>query len=171
MPTPSSLSADQKSLTILSRLLLPPGQVVGGTPNTAAIDPALVQLDREAFDNLVALASSNHVIVRAMEVFLLLTKAANDTVRTEWAETALAEERSRIQVAMSFLKPICAAFDEEGKDVTVIKSLDHWPDLGQRSRPVYQYGFGQGDRPDASSVWRDDGSAKLGRPAGAQVEL
>ena len=130
MPTPSSNVADQKSLTLLSRLLLPPGQLVGGTPNTAAIDPTLVQLDREAFDNLVALASSNHVIMRAMEVFLLLTKAANDTVRSQWAETALAEERSRIQLAMSFLKPICAAFDEEGKDVTVIKSLDHWPDLG-----------------------------------------
>ena len=51
-------------------------------------------------------------------------------MRAEWAATALAAERQRIDHAMSFLHAICGAFAEEGHDATVIKSLDHWPDLG-----------------------------------------
>ena len=43
---------------------------------------------------------------------------------------AIAAERARIENAMSFLQRICAAFQAEGYDITVIKSLDHWPDLG-----------------------------------------
>jgi len=41
----------------------------------------------------------------------------------------LEKERARIHHALSILSPICAALEELG-DVVVIKSLDHWPDLG-----------------------------------------
>ena len=46
------------------------------------------------------------------------------------AAAAIASERARIVKAIGFLNVICAAFDKEGLDVTVMKSLDHWPDLG-----------------------------------------
>jgi hypothetical protein len=39
------------------------------------------------------------------------------------------KERARIDLALSFLSPICQALEQAG-DVIVIKSLDHWPDLG-----------------------------------------
>ena len=42
----------------------------------------------------------------------------------------LLAERARIDTAMTFLHEICEAFENHDFDVTVIKSLDHWPDLG-----------------------------------------
>ena len=44
-------------------------------------------------------------------------------------EQAVVKERSRVEHALSFLSPICQALQDAG-DVVVIKSLDHWPDLG-----------------------------------------
>jgi hypothetical protein len=90
----------------------------------------LTRIRRDAFNDLVALASSNHVIVRGLEAFLERVREAGDTTRAEWASDALAEEGARIRNATSFLHAICDAFAEKGYDVTVIKSLDHWPDLG-----------------------------------------
>ncbi|MGA8530596.1 MAG: hypothetical protein WB622_12840 [Acidobacteriaceae bacterium] len=115
-------------MVLLSQLLLP-------AQGTVAVEnPALVAtlsgMSRERFDELIALASSNHVIIRAMEVVAAMMRGAGDGERALWAEEALAAERARIDNAVSFLKRICTAFEEEGLDVTVIKSLDHWPDLG-----------------------------------------
>jgi hypothetical protein len=47
----------------------------------------------------------------------------------ECAGHALKKEQKRIDSALSFLGPICDALRSSG-DVIVIKSLDHWPDLG-----------------------------------------
>jgi hypothetical protein len=47
----------------------------------------------------------------------------------DWAKAAIVKEKARIEHALSFLFPICEALGEVG-DVIVIKSLDHWPDLG-----------------------------------------
>jgi hypothetical protein len=63
-------------------------------------------------------------------MLLDMKREANDDSGTELAQTALAAERERIRNAMSFLHDICAAFGDGRYDVTVIKSLDHWPDLG-----------------------------------------
>jgi hypothetical protein len=51
-------------------------------------------------------------------------------LRAEWAASALDAECARITNAISFLRVICSALDDAGCKVTVIKSLDHWPDLG-----------------------------------------
>ncbi len=91
---------------------------------------SVTELTREEFDDLAALADTNHVLVRAFDVALNILRDAKDEVRTEWFATALAKERARIAVAKTFLHDICDAFKQEGHDVTVIKSLDHWPDLG-----------------------------------------
>ncbi|MEO6965930.1 MAG: hypothetical protein ABI076_08550 [Acidobacteriaceae bacterium] len=87
-------------------------------------------MSRSEFEELLALANSNHVVVRGLEAAQKIFRDAGDEVRVEWAATALAAERARIDKAMPFLHAICAAFEEEGLDATVIKSLDHWPDLG-----------------------------------------
>ncbi len=55
---------------------------------------------------------------------------ANDEMRAEWVVTGLSVERQRIERAVSFLHAICRVLTEAGHDATVIKSLDHWPDLG-----------------------------------------
>ncbi len=54
---------------------------------------------------------------------------AEGNAGAEWVSGAISRERARIDHALSFLSPICQALEELG-DVVVIKSLDHWPDLG-----------------------------------------
>lgn len=110
---------------LLSRLLLLPRET--GRQEASA---ALRQMDRESFDALVALASSNHVILRGMDLAGAALADPADTTRAKWVAAARADERERISAAVDFLSVLCAAFDETGLDVTVIKSLDHWPDLG-----------------------------------------
>jgi hypothetical protein len=68
--------------------------------------------------------------VRGLGTFLEIAGFANDDTRVDWARAALAVEQARIGTAIKFLDEICAVFHEEGHDVAVIKSLDHWPDLG-----------------------------------------
>jgi hypothetical protein len=55
---------------------------------------------------------------------------ASTESRAAWATDALAAERARIANALTFLGEICDAFAKRDYPVTVIKSLDHWPDLG-----------------------------------------
>jgi hypothetical protein len=131
MTNPIAKSQSHKSMIILSSLLLPP---LGGSYASASKEEELISevrnISLEDFDNLVSLASSNHVVVRGLEVFFSQMREAKDRIRAEWAQSALATERGRIKTALKFLADICDTFGDRGFDVTVIKSLDHWPDLG-----------------------------------------
>jgi hypothetical protein len=124
-------SPSKKSMLLLSRLLLSPDfSRTGSSGKTNVLDSELLNIGQEEFDQLAALACSNHVIVRGMDIFANAMRATNDARRASWAENAMAVERARIQNAIPFLHSICLALEEEGHDATVIKSLDHWPDLG-----------------------------------------
>jgi hypothetical protein len=124
--------SSSKSLIILSQLLLPPASGVAplSSSGSSELGLAITEISRVEFENVLALANSHHVVVRGLEAFLRITRQAGDDNRTEWAETALAAEQARIDNAVSHLQKVCAAFQAEGYDITVIKSLDHWPDLG-----------------------------------------
>jgi len=102
----------------LSRLLLAP----------QSQQPSLRQMDRSRFAALVDLASSNHVIIRSLR--LLRPTMLGDQEHTFWLNEALETEEERIGNAVSYLADIVSAFERKGLDVTVMKSLDHWPDLG-----------------------------------------
>ncbi len=115
--------AADESMKALSQLLL-------SSRKAGPLPPALYDIDRKDFDDLVELAKTNHVIVRGLAIVAATMIDARDTVRAEWVESELAAERSRIAQAVECLHLVCAAFDGEGFDATVIKSLDHWPDLG-----------------------------------------
>jgi hypothetical protein len=131
MNRPVAEFPSHKSLTLLSRMLLQPRR--SGPPtwiDQKALKRELLSLDYEAFTELLVLAHSHHVDARCLEVFLGLMREEMNATRTEWAEGALAAERMRIGTAVFFLHKVCAAFQECRYDVTVIKSLDHWPDLG-----------------------------------------
>jgi hypothetical protein len=122
MSKPSELTASSDLMTTLSRLLL--------APRDAETAFACQSMRQGEFEALVALANSNHVIVRGMEIFRGIVLEANDTTRAGWAQTALDAERARINKAVDSLALICSAFQADHLDVTVMKSLDHWPDLG-----------------------------------------
>lgn len=115
----SSLSQNPE-LHVLSLLTLNPGAAAEAIQYVEALDAA--QRDR-----LVSIADSNHVIVRACTVI------ANANVRPEisaWARDVLAHEEQRIHNALTFLHHICNELEAAGCPTTVMKSLDHWPDLG-----------------------------------------
>ncbi len=126
MTTTVSQSTTQGSMALLSRLLLlpPPERTAAGLASD------VLNIARDQFEELATLANLNHVIVRGLGTFLEIAENAKDETRADWARTALAAEEARIGIAIKFLNEICGAFQEEGHDVAVIKSLDHWPDLG-----------------------------------------
>src|SRR5580658_856296 len=131
MTKTSSPFCSSKALTALSQVLLAPGPAeVQISPTPAELHLGITEINREQFDEMLALAQSHHVVMRGLDVFLQIMRHAGDDCRAEWAATALAAEAARIENAISFLQRICGAFRAEGYDVTVIKSLDHWPDLG-----------------------------------------
>lgn len=81
--------------------------------------------------DFLGVADAHHVTVRALQALQSSesTVAGHDRIRS-WCETSLARERPRISHAVEKLAPVCAALEAAGAEVAVIKSLDHWPDLG-----------------------------------------
>jgi hypothetical protein len=90
----------------------------------------LAELNHEQFQEIAALASSHHVVLRAMDALRGMMACAHDYERYEWATEAIERERARIDNAISFLRQICGTLSSGGCNVIVIKSLDHWPDIG-----------------------------------------
>ncbi len=127
MANPSDVQASQKEMmNTLSELLLCDDVSL----QRPALVSALRSADRVQFDALLVMAQRNHVVIRGMELFRNLMLAAQNDERAQWAQTAMVEENARILNATGFLRIICDAFEEEKLDLTVIKSLDHWPDFG-----------------------------------------
>lgn len=116
------------SLTYLSRLLLQPAN--RDQRYLLHSDAALLMHSRDEFDDVLALAHLNHVVVRWLELFL---KQARREQNLEWfqlADSSLSSEKARIIAAINVLHEVCAAFQARGYEVMVIKTLDHWPDFG-----------------------------------------
>ncbi len=122
-------SLSNKSLDLLSRLVIKQAAADGGTASPE-LEKSVLQVSKSDFDVLVALADTNHVIVRGLETFRQITEKAGDKERTIWAEEALSAERARVSNAIAYLWQITNAFTNRQHSVAVIKSLDHLPDLG-----------------------------------------
>ena len=115
----------KEAMGILSYLLLSPDAetVLAGRPEFS-------ELTRANFDELVALAHSNHVIVRGLEAYRGIVLAAGDINRSQWPIGTLSAEKKRIGNAVTWVSKLCETLKLNGVDVTVMKSLDHWPDFG-----------------------------------------
>ena len=88
---------------------------------------AMDTIEREAF---LGTADLHHVAIRALRVIEKAAEAQGDSGLRNWGAEALHKERLRIENAVGFLERICGTLQAAGCDVVVIKSLDHWPDLG-----------------------------------------
>lgn len=120
-----------KSMALLSALLLVPQDAESSSSRARKdLRQEVACISREQFDELVNLAQLNHVVMRGMAIFHSMMRQAGDQTRAQWALEALAAEEARINNALPFLQDICRAFESQGHAVTVIKSLDHLPDLG-----------------------------------------
>jgi hypothetical protein len=129
-----------KNLELLSELLCTGLPSLSSPQGAVKIRPAMSVsaraaelasvLRHEDLEELRRLAVSNHVIMRAFESLAPILDVEGNRQGAEWVEHALNEERARIQHALNFLQEICLALQQAGCPATVIKSLDHWPDLG-----------------------------------------
>jgi hypothetical protein len=98
--------------------------------DSANVNELTAKLSQKDFEDLKALAITNHVILRSFAPFQQVLEARGNTQAAEWVAAAVQQEKERIHHALGFLAQICIALEEDGCPVTVIKSLDHWPDLG-----------------------------------------
>src|SRR6185312_15049758 len=100
-------------------------------PTSAAdVFPLLSSLTPEQRQDFVDLADSNHVVIRAFEVINRVAGNLGATGVQAWAVETLTRERARIANALSHLEQVCNALEEEDCPTVVMKTLDHWPDLG-----------------------------------------
>ena len=91
---------------------------------------ALFTLSDEDFAGIVKLANKHHVVIRGLEPLCALMSVAGKDNIAERLNQIIRDEQARIQSALSSLEKICDGFRSEGCEITLIKSLDHWPDLG-----------------------------------------
>jgi hypothetical protein len=116
------------SLIYLSRLLLQPAST--GSRFAPAPDAPALMPSRDRFDDILALAHLNHVVVRWLEMFVKLAREEQSLDWFQLADSALSSEKARIAAALNSLHEVCAAFQNRGHAIMVIKTLDHWPDFG-----------------------------------------
>ena len=90
----------------------------------------IFQMSEERFAELVKLADTHHVTVRALQVIEKAAAEQQKTAVQQWCEQAREAEILRITNAVQWLRIIVDALQDSGCQVSVIKSLDHWPDLG-----------------------------------------
>jgi hypothetical protein len=76
------------------------------------------------------LADSHHVTVRALQVVRRGADEAKNAELGEWTDRALQAEYARIANALPMLERVCNELESAGCAVSVMKSLDHWPDIG-----------------------------------------
>ena len=81
-------------------------------------------------DAFLELADTNHVIVRALTALQNTALPLSSGRMADWCEDSLRKECARIERGVETLKAICGVLESRGCQVAVIKSLDHWPDLG-----------------------------------------
>lgn len=79
---------------------------------------------------LLETADTHHVTVRAFRGLQRLAVQQGDRALGDWAAAAVSAEQDRVQRALVFLDAICEGLRTTGSQVVVIKSLEHWPDLG-----------------------------------------
>ncbi len=116
------VSTSARGLDILSQLALgqDASEAAGGV---AAMDDK----QRAVFGTL---AYEHHVVLRALRPLRDAAFRNQMGELVDWATQELAKEQSRIANALEFLEQICLQLEAAGCPITVMKSLDHWPDIG-----------------------------------------
>ncbi len=91
---------------------------------------ALERATSEERAKILSLAESHHVVMRAFEPLQKLASERGYTQLVAWCDQVLSDERARIANALKYLEQICLKLERSGIPITVMKSLDHWPDIG-----------------------------------------
>jgi hypothetical protein len=121
-------SARGRYLDLLSRLLL---------TDAGSSAPAVVQelqtlssWDDDELSRFLGFADLHHVLVRGVVALQSSTGVAMSSRIENHCASVLANERARINQALIALEKVCETLERVGCTAIVIKSLDHWPDIG-----------------------------------------
>jgi hypothetical protein len=114
---------EKEHIRTLSLLTLTPNRAAETSPHIH-----LLKNDGAQRAEFLALADSHHVVVRALRA--LEPVVADDPEMRQWAADCLEREEARIQNALAYLDRVVTVLETAGCRTVVMKSLDHWPDLG-----------------------------------------
>jgi hypothetical protein len=122
-------------MAALSRLVLQgyEGDFTSPKQDVSALYPELdyvSSLSQQELAEFLDSSNTHHVLMRALQVLERAAISRLDERVGQWCREQLRREGERISHAVSFLSPICDALEAAGSRTCVIKSLDHWPDLG-----------------------------------------
>ena len=117
--------SDERYAHLLSQIMLGKADDYRRSPGFQS----LISSD-EDLASFIAFANVHHVIVRALEVLMSNGSLAASPHAADVCGAALAVEKRRISTAISYLEAITRKLNEAGCAAVVIKSLDHYPDLG-----------------------------------------
>ncbi len=131
----SAASRAQQNMDTLSRLMFRGYHAGFERPlaDLQSLQPDLIyvaSLSETDFAEFIDTANKHHVLVRALNVLEQAAVQSADGRVTNLCRKALDEEIARVNFAVEFLEHICGALEAAGCPTVVIKSLDHWPDLG-----------------------------------------
>src|SRR5579862_8960510 len=84
---------------------VPPSMEAG----SADVNELTAKLSQKDFEDLKALAMTNHVILRSFAPLQQVLAARGNIQAAEWAAAAVHQEKERIDHALGFLAQICAA--------------------------------------------------------------
>jgi hypothetical protein len=116
------LVREKEYVDLLLKLTLNPA-------NAGEVVPTVEKFNAQERQEFLAFANSHHVVLRSFESLLQAVPAPGADL-TEWLEACIVAEHERIGIALKFLSQICDELESAGCPTVVMKSLDHWPDLG-----------------------------------------
>jgi hypothetical protein len=117
--------SDERHARLLSQILL--GKAIDYARSSEF--QSLILSDEE-LASFFAFANVHHVIVRALEALMSNGSLAASPHAADVCGAALTTEKQRISKAISYLEAISRKLNQAGCPAVVIKSLDHYPDLG-----------------------------------------
>jgi len=105
--------------------------VLALAPSRAAqVYPQLCELTNSEFTELVSLANAHHVVLRALVPLQAMATEFGDEPLALRCQAQIEQEQLRTANAVQQLFVFTRALEAAGCPITVMKSLDHWPDLG-----------------------------------------
>lgn len=117
------LKREDEYIDALFQLTLNPAGAAGAYELVASLSP------QERVD-FVSLAQSHHVVVRGLNVVRDYANRQNNSEVATWASAELDTEHTRVSTALVYLQAICEELEKGNCPTTVMKSLDHYPDIG-----------------------------------------
>jgi len=120
---PSSNNREKSFFQALSTLTLAPARA-------EQVFPQLSALNTQEFEDFVALADCNHVVLRALIPLQNAAERHGDAPLAARCRERIEQEQQRIANAVRHLFQITTALEAANCPTTVMKTLEHWPDFG-----------------------------------------